>query len=79
MGVDNGGDRGRVFRNMYKGHMGKTKRGRIKGGNWGWLGCGGEVWEKWRPLYLNNNKKKRIVLGKGKAQELIYITHGHVL
>ena len=26
-----GGRRGRVFRNMYKGHMDKTKGGRIKG------------------------------------------------
>ena len=50
------GEKGeRVFRNMYKGHMEKTKGGRIKGGKWGWLG-----WrrEEWRQLYLNNNKKK---------------------
>ena len=26
--------------NMYKGHMDKTKRGRIKGGKWGWPGWG---------------------------------------
>ena len=32
------GKGGRVFRNMYKGHMDKTKGGRIKGGKWGWLG-----------------------------------------
>ena len=32
---------GRVFRNIYKGHMAKPKRGRIKGGKWG--GCGGGV------------------------------------
>ena len=31
---------GRVFRNKYKGHMDKTKEGRIKGGKWGWLGWG---------------------------------------
>ena len=39
---------GRVFRNMYKGHMDKTKEeGRIKGGKWGQLGwrgsSGGEM------------------------------------
>ena len=33
----------RVFRNNYKGHMDKTKGGRIKGGKWGWLGWG-EWW-----------------------------------
>ena len=26
---------GRVFRNIYKGHMDKTKEGRTKGGKWG--------------------------------------------
>ena len=41
------GEKGeRVFRNMYKGHMDKTKGGRIKGGKWGWLGCGEVVGEK---------------------------------
>ena len=36
-----GGKGGRVFRNIYKGHMDKTKGGnRIKGGKWGWLGWG---------------------------------------
>ena len=49
---------GRVSRNLYKGHMDKTKRGRSKGGRWGWLGLGGVMWEKWRQLYLNNNKKR---------------------
>ena len=34
-----------VFRNMYEGHMDKTKGGRIKGGKWGWLELGGEWWE----------------------------------
>ena len=29
---DNGGKGGRVFRNMYKGHMDKAKGARIKGG-----------------------------------------------
>ena len=38
-----GGKGGRVFRNMYKGHMDKTKGGRIKGGKWGWLGLVGVV------------------------------------
>ena len=33
-------------RNMYKGHMDKAKGGRIEGGRWGWLGCGGVVWGK---------------------------------
>ena len=45
---DNGRKRGKVFRNMYKGHMDKTKEeGRIKGGKWGQLGwrgsSGGEM------------------------------------
>ena len=31
---------GGVFRNIYKGHMDKTKGGRIKGGKGGWLGLG---------------------------------------
>ena len=35
----------------------KPKGGRIKGGKWGWLGWWGVVEEKWRQLYLNNNKK----------------------
>ena len=30
----------RVFRNIYKGHMDKTKGGRIKGGKWRGLGWG---------------------------------------
>ena len=47
---------GRVFRNMYKGHMEKPKGNRIKGGKWGWLG-GGSYGGVWRQLYLNNNKK----------------------
>ena len=38
MGRDKVG--GKVFRNNYKGHMDKTKAGRIKGGKWGWLGWG---------------------------------------
>ena len=35
----------------------KSKRGRNKGGKWGWLGWGREVGEKWRQLHLTNNKK----------------------
>ena len=48
-----------VFRNMYEGHMDKTKGGRIEGGRWGWLGLRGLVGVKWRQLYLKNNKKVR--------------------
>ena len=51
---------GSVFRNMYKGHMDKTKGGRIRRGRWGcW---GGAMWwgGKWRQLYLNSNKKKKL-------------------
>ena len=38
---------GWVFRNMYKGHWTKPKKGRIKGGRWGWLewGSGGKKME----------------------------------
>ena len=44
VGGDNEGrGRGRVVRNMYKGLMDKAKGGRIEGGRWGWLGCGGMV------------------------------------
>ena len=32
-----GGEAGRVFRNIYKGHLDKTKGGGIRGGRWGWL------------------------------------------
>ena len=39
---DNGEKGGRVVRNMYKGHLDKTKGGRIKGGKWGQL-----VWVEW--------------------------------
>ena len=38
VGGENGGKGRKVFRNTYKGHMDKHKRGRIKGGKWGWLG-----------------------------------------
>ena len=48
---------GRDFRNIYKGHMDKTKGGGIRGGRWGWLRLGGMVWGGRRQLYMNNNKK----------------------
>ena len=35
-----GGKGGMVFRNNYKGHMDKSKWGRIRGERWGWLGWG---------------------------------------
>ena len=41
MGGDNVGKEGRVFRNNYKGHMDKSRRGEIRGGRWGWLEWGG--------------------------------------
>ena len=41
-------------RNMYKGHMDQAKEGKIEGGRWGWVA------EKWRQLYLNDNKKNTI-------------------
>ena len=50
------GKGGRVFRNNYKGHMDKTKRGGSKGGRWGWLGWGEWLGDKCRQLYLKNNK-----------------------
>ena len=44
MGGDNGGKRGRVFRNNYKGHMDKTKTGWNQGREvgMGGVGNGGE-------------------------------------
>ena len=42
---------GRVFRNINKRHMDKTKgKGGSKGGRWVWLGLGGVVGGKWRQL-----------------------------
>ena len=38
VGGDNGGKGERVFRNYYKGHMDKTKRGGNREGRWVWLG-----------------------------------------
>lgn len=37
----------------------KPKVGRIKCGMWGWVGQGRMLGEKWRELYLNNNKNKQ--------------------
>ena len=45
----------RVFRNMYKGHMDKTKERQDQGWGVGMAGVGGEIGGKWRQLYLNNN------------------------
>ena len=43
----------RVFRNYYKGHMGKTKReGGSKGERWVWLGSGGVVGEKMQAIVI---------------------------
>ena len=54
---DNGGKRGRIFRNNYKGHMDKTKWGWKQGREVGIAGVGwGVVGGKCRQLYLNNNK-----------------------
>ena len=45
-------------RNMYKRPMDKAKGGQDRGyRRWGWLGRGKVGVEKWRQLYLNNNKK----------------------
>ena len=38
-----GEEEGSVFRNMYEGHMHKTKVGRIESGRWGWLEWAGVV------------------------------------
>ena len=54
MGRGNGGKGGRVFRYIYKDTWTKPKRGRIKEVRM--AGIGGEMGEKWRPLYLNSNK-----------------------
>ena len=50
-----------MSRNVYKGPMKKAKeRGRIEDGRYGWVGWGRVVVGKWRQLYLNNNKNKKI-------------------
>ena len=60
LGRDNGegGSRkvGKVFRNIYKGHMDRAKGGWDQGWEVGMAGVGGVVGGKWRQLYLNNKK-----------------------
>ena len=54
-----GGKGGRVFRNMYKGRMDKTKRvGSRVGSGDGW--GGGEWWGEMETLYLNNSKTNSV-------------------
>ena len=50
---------------MYKGPVDKATGGRIDGGRREWVGRWGVVGGKWRQLYLNNNKKKRLCLCPG--------------
>ena len=62
---------GRVFRNIYKEHMDKTK----VGWDQGWeVGMGGGGGEKWGQLYLNNNfkkcKKKKVKKKKKKCVQM---------
>ena len=58
MGGDNGGKEEEGFSGTsIKDTWTKPKGGRIKGGDWGWLGWREVVGGKWRQLYLNNNKK----------------------
>ena len=57
VGRDNGGKGGRIFRNNYKGHKDKIKRGMASGEGGGdgrgrWEVVGG----KCRQLYLNKNE-----------------------
>ena len=52
-----GGRGGRVFKNIYKRHMDKTKGVRIKGGTWGWLGSGGSGREKMETTILEQQYK----------------------
>ena len=47
----------------------KPKRGRIKGGEWGLLGWWGSDGEKWRQLYLSNNKTSLKKVKKKKEME----------
>ena len=44
VGVDKGGEGGRVFRHIYKGHKNKTKQGQHQGWEVGMAGVGGEWW-----------------------------------
>ena len=73
------------LRNMYKGHMDKAKRGRIKSGRWGWVGRGGVEREKWRQLYLKNKQINKIdekkysisfIMAKKKHKSGVLNKHG---
>ena len=46
---------------MCKEPMDKPKGVRIEGGRWGSVGQGRAVGGKWRQLYLNNNKKIKMI------------------
>ena len=56
---DNGGKKGKSCQGpCRKNPWTKPKGGKTEGGKWGWVGGGGKVVAgKWRPLYMNNNKK----------------------
>ena len=56
MGGDNGGKGRRVFRNMYKGHVDKTKGGWKQRREMGMAGVGRVVGDECRRLLLNKNK-----------------------
>ena len=53
---DNVGKGRRVFRNNYKGHMDKTKAGRIRVGMWGSLESGESGGEKMKTTVLEQQK-----------------------
>ena len=73
VGGDNGGQRGRVFRNILKGHLIKTKGGQDRRWKVGMAGVWGMVGGKWRQLYLYNNKKiKKCKKKKNKTFPLCY-------
>ena len=57
-----GGKGGRVFRNIYKGHMDKNKGGWKQGREVRIAGVG--VGGKGRKLYLNNNKIQKYLIKK---------------
>ena len=48
----------------------KPKGGRVKGGGWG---CVGRVQGKWRQLYVNNNKKRKIK-GNDEKKKIVQVT-----
>ena len=61
MGGDNGEKGGRVFRNNYKGHMGKTKGGveSEEGGGDGW--GGGNGGRKMQTTVLEQQENKNVL------------------